>query len=186
MDRGRIAATVSVAGTSRSRPEQWGRRKRAGLVPAILLAAGALSGIGCGGGESPAPKAAAPEPATATEVPAPPAGPATTAPATMHDGFAVIEDASQADAALGSDVELVGTANNAKLSAVVTRGDLVVYCLNVPTWDISQHAQELTVRGKLERTDEFEAKPGADGEISQGSDGPVLVIRNCAVVAASP
>ena len=48
--------------------------------------------------------------------------------------LAVITDGSQVSARIGKLVEVRGTAQNAKLSAAVVAGNLVVYCLGVDGW----------------------------------------------------
>lgn len=99
------------------------------------------------------------------------------------DASALVDIDSQAaaGAAVGRRVRVSGTARNAKLAGVVSRGDLMVYCLNVTGWPDQTDGQPVTVRGTLERTGEFAATTGAGGEVSQGTAGAVLVIRRCEI-----
>lgn len=72
--------------------------------------------------------------------------------------------------------EITGIAHNAKISGVVEGERLMVYCLNVPNWG-SREGQRVTVKGLVEFTEEFAAPK--KGEISQGTEGGVFVIRKC-------
>ena len=91
-----------------------------------------------------------------------------------------LASSKDAAAALGQTVRITGTAQNAKLSAVVQTGDLVVYCLDRPSWK-DRAGKPVSVEGKLEQTREFEAQVDDGGAISQGTGGPVFVIRACTV-----
>lgn len=76
------------------------------------------------------------------------------------------------------EVERVeGVARNAKLAAVVVAGDRVIYCLERESWPEDIDGKRVAVRGVVESTDEFQARRGPNGEISQGTEGSVLVIR---------
>jgi hypothetical protein len=92
----------------------------------------------------------------------------------------LISDSSGVKGALGRAVRVAGMAENAKLSAVVQARDLTVYCLNWPGWPADQAKQPVVVEGILESTRQFAART-VDGEVSQGTEGPVLVIRRCAI-----
>jgi hypothetical protein len=56
-----------------------------------------------------------------------------------------------------------GTAQNAKLSAAVVNGEQVVYCLNRTDWPVGVEGKRVMV----------------EGEVSQGTEGGDIVIRNC-------
>jgi hypothetical protein len=94
-------------------------------------------------------------------------------------GPALIAKASDARAAVGSEVRIEGTARDAKLSAVVMTGDLIVYCLDVDAWPDERSNETVAVRGLLEHTDEFSA--AKDGPVSAGTTGSIYVIRTCTV-----
>jgi hypothetical protein len=128
-----------------------------GLVLAILIAACSSGGHGPAG----------PTPGSGS------AGSAVAAPA-------VITDAAGIAANLGKHVALRGTARDARLSAVVMIEGSPIYCLGVDTWPAAISGKEVTAHGTLESSHQFEAKPGPNGEISQGTDGPVTVLRDCA------
>ncbi len=76
-------------------------------------------------------------------------------------------------------VTIEGTAQNAKLSAVVVGPESVVYCLNIPEWPSHIVGKRVRIKGVLETTDEFAAKTNSRGEITQGSAGGDLVMRQC-------
>lgn len=114
--------------------------------------------LACGG-------AAAPEEAAA---------PPTSAPAVV-----TLEGPEQIRQALGKPVRIEGTAANAKLSAVVVRGDLTIYCLDHPAWPDEVVRKRVVVDGTLEYTEQFAAKPSPDGAISAGTTGGVYALRPC-------
>lgn len=87
-----------------------------------------------------------------------------------------------AQGALGQRVRVAGKAVDAKLSAAVkSDAGLLVYCIEKHDWPAEQQGKAVVVAGMLERTDAFQAQAGPDGAISQGTDGPVLVLRGCEV-----
>ncbi|WP_428265735.1 hypothetical protein [Haliangium sp.] len=88
-----------------------------------------------------------------------------------------VTDATAAKTAIGARVELTGTARNAKLAPVVIVDDLVVYCLDRESWPAALSGKQVTVRGTLVFTEEFQAKTSPTGEISQGTDGGVYALR---------
>jgi len=92
----------------------------------------------------------------------------------------IVTNSKEAVAALGQTVRISGTAQNAKLGAVVEKGELVVYCLDHPSWN-ERAGKSITVEGKLEQTHAFEAHVDDGGAISQGTSGPIFVIRTCTV-----
>jgi len=55
-----------------------------------------------------------------------------------------------------------------------------IYCLGVESWPEAINGKEIVAHGTLESSHQFEAKPGPNGEIGQGTDGPVTVLRDCA------
>ncbi len=76
--------------------------------------------------------------------------------------------------------EIEGTARNAKISGIVVSEKLSVYCLNIPDWGALE-GQKVAVQGLVEYTEEFTAQINEKGEISQGTEGGVLVIRKCEI-----
>lgn len=70
-----------------------------------------------------------------------------------------------------------GVARNAKLAAVVLAGDRTIYCLERESWPEDIDGKRVVVQGVVESTDEFQARRSPSGEISQGTEGSVLVIR---------
>ncbi len=80
---------------------------------------------------------------------------------------------AEAESAAGKTIEVTGDAVDAKLSAAVRSGDLVLYCLDRPSWPAEQSGKKVTVRGLLEHTDEFAAKDPMSG----GTEGKVFVLR---------
>ena len=78
-----------------------------------------------------------------------------------------------ARAAIGRRVRVEGTGDNAKLGAVVVRGDLVVYCVNRKEgWE--QRNAPVVVEGVIEYTDRARARTGSDGSISAGTGEPIF------------
>jgi hypothetical protein len=111
--------------------------------------------------------------APAPSTPAPPATPA----------VIVVASAAEAARALGKRVSITGTAGNAKLGAIVQSGDLLVYCLDRPSWPDDQDGKTVTVEGTLERTDEFKATPTPEGLQRAGTSGGDLVLRKSEVTS---
>ena len=87
-----------------------------------------------------------------------------------------IENGADARGALGKLVRIEGVARDAKLSGVVVAGDLVVHCLDVPSWPAEVSGKRVTVEGVLEQTDDFAARKDPSGAVSQGTAGGDLVI----------
>jgi hypothetical protein len=85
---------------------------------------------------------------------------------------------TQAPASYQAEIE--GTARNAKISGIVISDRLSVYCLNIPDWGTLE-GKKVTVRGLVEYTEEFAAQINEKGEISQGTESGVLVIRKCEI-----
>jgi hypothetical protein len=92
-----------------------------------------------------------------------------------------IDSAQAAKKAVGKPVRVEGTARNAKLSAVVVRGDLLVYCLDRDSWPADRDGKKVAVTGTLEYTTEFQAQVSPSGEVSQGTEGGVFVLRTSQV-----
>ncbi|MBI5545433.1 MAG: hypothetical protein HY901_16225 [Deltaproteobacteria bacterium] len=82
---------------------------------------------------------------------------------------------------VGEEVRIRGKAVNAKLSAAVLADGWLVYCLERQGWPDELVNREITVRGRLERTDDFQARVGPRGEVSQGTAGGDWVLRQCAL-----
>jgi len=92
-----------------------------------------------------------------------------------------VANSKEAVAALGQTVRITGTAQNAKLGGVVEKGELVVYCLDHESWN-ARAGKPITVEGKLEQSFMFEAHVIDDGGgITEGTTGPIFVIRTCTV-----
>ena len=126
---------------------------------AVLLSACSSAGnSGGGGGTTPSEKAA-------------PAGPA----------LPRVTDRDSANASLGKQVRVEGTALNAKLGPVVSTGGLVIYCFGKQEWSNDEVGKAVAVTGTLEQTDEFKSEVSPEGLHSAGTAGRDLVIRDCTV-----
>ena len=91
-----------------------------------------------------------------------------------------IQNVEQARAALGQRVRVVGQTQRTKLAPSVSTGALHVYCLGLSGWPDEATGQRVAVTGRIEESDDFEATGSvADGTISQGTSGPVWVLRDC-------
>jgi hypothetical protein len=103
------------------------------------------------------------------------------APAGARSSTALrIDSVASARAAIGKRVRLEGTADNAKLGAVVVKGDLVVYCVDRKDgWD--QRNLPVIVEGVLDHTSRARARTGSDGSISAGTGDPIFEMT-CDVV----
>lgn len=97
----------------------------------------------------------------------------------MAEPVIAVVDGASAHAAIGRQVEVRGTAAATKLAPSVMAGDLIVYCLGLDAWPAAVAGKQVVARGRLDRTDEYEARRGAGGEHSAGTDGPVYVLRAC-------
>lgn len=75
-----------------------------------------------------------------------------------------------------------GKAENAKLSAVIIGERGTVHCLNFERWPDQVSGRRIRVRGHVEWTEEFKARV-ENGEISQGTEGSVQVIRRCEIIS---
>ncbi len=100
----------------------------------------------------------------------------------------LVDTASAAKAHAGAVVRVRGEAVAAKLAAAVRGPDLLVYCLDRPGWEAALRGRTVEVTGILRLRDEFQARQGARGEISQGTDAPVWAMDRCEAraVAAAP
>lgn len=93
---------------------------------------------------------------------------------------AVITDAAGIAAHMGTHVALRGRAGNAKLGAVVMIDGSPIYCLGVESWPPALNGHDVTAHGTLEMSNQFAAKTDESGAVSQGTDGAVTVLRDCA------
>lgn len=121
--------------------------------------------------EAPAAVAHATSPSPA---PAPPSASPTAAPAAAKPSNAIqIDSVASARAAIGKRVHLEGIGDNAKLGAVVVKGDLVVYCIDRKDgWD--ERNIPVVVEGILDYTSRAKARTGSDGSISAGTGEPIF------------
>lgn len=84
-----------------------------------------------------------------------------------------IDSVASARAAIGKLVHLEGVGDNAKLGAVVVKGDLVVYCSDRKDgWD--ERNVPVMVEGVLDYTSQAKARIGGDGSISAGTGEPIF------------
>ena len=90
----------------------------------------------------------------------------------------VVTDRASAQASAGKQVEVRGTADDAKLGALITVGTLYVYCLGVDRWPAAVAGKTVAARGLLEHTDEF-AEERDPNLPSAGTAGAVWVLRAC-------
>ena len=88
-----------------------------------------------------------------------------------------IDSPAAAKQAVGKRVRIEGTARNAKLGAVVVKGDLLVYCLDRDSWPDAVDGKAVAVEGTLEYTKDFQAQVSPAGEVSQGTSGGVFALR---------
>ncbi len=114
-----------------------------------------------------------PEPAT---VPPPPDG---EGPLDREDQDPLVvgEEGGVKDA-VGQVAVFEGKAVNAKLGAAVDSDQGVVYCLGMDAWPDDVVGEDVSVKGRLERTDQFKAEVAEDGAISQGTAGGDLVLHD--------
>jgi hypothetical protein len=99
--------------------------------------------------------------------------PAATVQATKPGTAIQIDSVASARAAIGKRVHLEGTGDNAKLGAVVIKGDLVVYCIDRKDgWD--ERNVPVAVEGILDYTSHAKARTGNDGSISAGTGEPIF------------
>lgn len=93
----------------------------------------------------------------------------------------LIASAGEAGAMVGKVVGVRGIALRAKLGdSVKTEQQLMVVCLG-PRFPDDKIGQTVTAEGRLEKSDEFQATRGPQGEISQGTEPgtSTFVIRSC-------
>jgi hypothetical protein len=84
-----------------------------------------------------------------------------------------IDSVAGARAAVGKLVHLEGVGDNAKLGAVVVKGDLVVYCIDRKDgWN--ERNFPVVVEGVLDYTSQAKARIGGDGSISAGTGEPIF------------
>jgi hypothetical protein len=93
-----------------------------------------------------------------------------------------ITEVSQARNAIGQEVRVVGEAQRTKLAPSVSTGSFHIYCLGQEEWSPDRLGQQVVVTGRLDLTDEFQATGSVEeGTISQGTGGPVWVLRQCQI-----
>lgn len=98
-------------------------------------------------------------------------------PATTPATTAIeVSDLAGAGAAVGKRVRVSGTARNAKLSAVVVAGELVVYAVAHDAWPDEVVGKQVAIEGLLER-EQGEPARGPSGELRATAEGPYFVIR---------
>jgi hypothetical protein len=95
------------------------------------------------------------------------------------NGAITVKSVEAAQKALGQRVRVEGTAQNAKISAVVMVEGTPIYCLDRESWPDDLTGKPVTIEGTLEQTSELQAKTSPSGEVSQGTAGPILVLRKC-------
>jgi hypothetical protein len=107
------------------------------------------------------------------------APPPTAAPAQSRTAVR-IDSVAGARAAIGKLIHLEGTGDDAKLGAVVVKGDLVVYCSDRKDgWD--ERNVPVVVEGVLNYTSQAKARIGSDGSISAGT-GEAIFQMTCDLV----
>lgn len=97
----------------------------------------------------------------------------------IDETWLILERPEQVEGAIGKKVQITGEAENAKLSAMVMGEAAMVYCLDISGWEDDVRGTQVTVKGTLERTDQFAARTDEHGAISQGTGGGDLVLRGC-------
>jgi hypothetical protein len=117
--------------------------------------------------------AAAAHPVVPSSAPAPPSPPPAAAATAKPTGAIPIDSVASARAAIGKRVHLEGTGDNAKLGAVVVKGDLVVYCVDRKDgWD--ELNIQVVVEGVLGYNGHAKARTSSDGSISAGTNEPIF------------
>jgi hypothetical protein len=119
--------------------------------------------------EAPAAMPQATAPGAVPERPSPAAAPAAARSSTALR----IDGVASARAAIGKRVRLEGIGDNAKLGAVIVKGDLVVYCVDRKDgWD--ERNMPVVVEGILDYTNSARARTGGDGSITAGTGEPIF------------
>lgn len=140
----------------------------------LVLAAACVKGSSKDDHAAPAATNPVETPTTAPHAagPSPPAG-SPAAAATKPSTAVPIDSIASARAAIGKRVHLEGTGDNAKLGAVVIKGDLVVYCVDRKGgWD--ERNIPVVVEGILDYTSHAKGRTGSDGSISAGTGESVF------------
>jgi hypothetical protein len=89
-----------------------------------------------------------------------------------------VDSAAAAAKALGARVRIRGIARDSKLPSVQA-GDLVVHCAGRERWPAELVNKPVVVTGTLEFTHELDARVSPTGEISQGVEGGLYLLRDC-------
>lgn len=148
---------------------------RAVVRRAALIALAACACVRSSSRDDPAAPAGttrAPSAVVQATAPSSTAAPPTAAP--TRPGAAIrIDSVAGARAAIGKLVRVEGIGENAKLGAVVVKGDLVVYCINRKDgWN--ERNFPVVVEGVLDYTSQAKARIGADGSVSAGTGEPIF------------
>lgn len=140
---------------------------------------GPLLALVVGLAQTPAPASVASKPAQAVPVQAA----KTTGPVAVHQaakatGPLALQKAAQIDGALGKLVVVEGVAQNAKIAALVEAGDFMVYVVAKHAWRDAEVGKRVRVVGELHRSDAWKAYTTADGAVTQGTAGSILLLRD--------
>ena len=112
--------------------------------------------------------------ACSTPAPPPPAAAPPAAPAPPAN--VVVSDPEGAKAHVGQEVDVRGTARDAKLGPVIILASgMPIYCFAMREWPDKVSGKDVLGHGKLELTDEFTAKRPD----MAGTGGPIYVLRAC-------
>lgn len=85
-----------------------------------------------------------------------------------------IADVAELEPNRGKEVDVKGTARNAKLAAAIVLPGAPIYCLGLDGWPSDVANKPVLAHGTLEHSDEFAAEGGA-----AGTSGAVWVLRGC-------
>ena len=90
-----------------------------------------------------------------------------------------VGDVATARSSLGKSVVVTGQASQAKLGPVVIAGDLTVYCIDLSGWPDAALGKQVSARGTLDFTQEFDVSQ-REGPPAAGTNGGIFVLRGCA------
>jgi hypothetical protein len=111
------------------------------------------------------------------------AGCATSPEAMDTSGNPEVKTEKEAEEKLGAKVRVLGEAKNAKLSAVVeTDDDFVVYLVEMRSWPGTIEGQRVEATGILGKRESSVATTGPGGEVSQGTEKPIHVLREATYI----